>query len=587
MIVELNQMQARTTFERLGGRWAISWQGCAINAVLASSIFLAEGLSTPGSPGVIPWLLLVALSLTVPLAVMIAFDQTLFRNRRTVPVNPVIVVLVNGLLGGLFNVCIWIGASQWNIPTSSASISSVAIVVILSMWWGSALSIFLDYREESRTERGYLIESAVQVELASLQQEEILLGIQAELDQEVAAELQPLREELARHVAAMQLEPRILETRQLPDTASVTMYELAESIRTTSEQSLRPLSRRMWNRGSKQYERTPWWNLPLNVIRYQPFRPWTLMGVHAVLTVAGLVRLFGTTRGLVLLAVELLAIYVITTLFNNLFRRFPAHHVSLFILGTLVLQISIPLRAAVREEWAPGSGSIGWQITQLFTGVFVIMVTSGIGAWISETDHIRANFRAVLDAESITSIARTRQVADIARASSRVLHGSVQTRLVACAMAIDRAVNSSNSPDLNIALREAASILESPMATQPESTSLTEEVNRKVSMWQGVCSIDVSLDAHLDTYSGPISPVALIVEEGVANSVRRGDATWVGVSLTLNTNGSIYIQIDDDGTGPGGGALGIGSAVIDQATQGQWALSPTDRGARLTATIPR
>ena len=154
-------------------------------------------------------------------------------------------------------------------------------------------------------------------------------------------------------------------------------------------------------------------------------------------------------------------------------------------------------------------------------------------------------------------------------------------------MAIDRAVNSANSPDLNLALREAVSILESPLVTQPESTSLTEEVNRKVGMWRGVCSIDIDLDAHLDTYSGPISPVALIVEEGVANSVRRGDATWVGVSLKLNTNGSIYIQIDDDGTGPGGGALGIGSAVIDQVTQGKWMLSPTERGARLTATVPR
>ena len=569
----------RTTAERLGGKWAISWRACAINAVLASVIFLAEGLSESQSPGLVPWLILVLAALIPPLLVMVIIDRTVFANRRTVPVSPVLVLLFNGLLGGLFNAGVWLGSSVAGIPTSSASASSVITVVVISMWWGSALTFFFDYQEESRSQRDALIDAAVKVEIAKMQQEHILTDMQGQLAREVDEELLPLRSEISHLASGIDgLDDR-------PEVSPASWSVLAEQMRSTAQESVRPLSRELWQRTSQDYPRTPWWSLLISIPRDQSFRPVLLVGVHITLTMWGVLQLFGLARGLGLLVAESLTILVIGVGFNRLMQKYSNHHIALFMVGIFALQLFIPVRAAIRESWSPGSATLGWQITQVLVGVVLIFVTSGIRGWVDESGQLRDDFRTQTDAATIAAVARSRQMAELARDAARVIHGSVQTRLVACAMAIDQATQAHDTDRLNAALREAIDVLAAPLISQPGTYSLEEEVLRKADPWQGICRVEVNIGASAHSWPGKVASVGLIVEEGLANAVRRGDATWALITLATLADQDLRVSVEDDGHGPRGGPPGIGSAIIEQASNGRWQLVATPNGSLLTAIV--
>ena len=50
------------------------------------------------------------------------------------------------------------------------------------------------------------------------------------------------------------------------------------------------------------------------------------------------------------------------------------------------------------------------------------------------------------------------------------------------------------------------------------------------------------------------------------------------VDVTTAADGGTVLVVTDDGSGPGGGAPGLGSAIIAQATRGRWTLVAGDEG---------
>ncbi|MCX6432444.1 MAG: hypothetical protein NTX29_06525 [Actinobacteria bacterium] len=45
-------------------------------------------------------------------------------------------------------------------------------------------------------------------------------------------------------------------------------------------------------------------------------------------------------------------------------------------------------------------------------------------------------------------------------------------------------------------------------------------------------------------------------------------------------------MVDDGGRGSGGGVPGIGTAFLQQASAGQWSLTPLSQGSRLEVLVP-
>ena len=121
-------------------------------------------------------------------------------------------------------------------------------------------------------------------------------------------------------------------------------------------------------------------------------------------------------------------------------------------------------------------------------------------------------------------------------------------------------------------------------------TTIAEEVQRKVGLWQGLCSIGVDLDPQVAVMSGRRArDVGRVVEEGLSNAIRHGGAKEISVRVAEGQEGSapggdVVVVIEDNGSGPGNGKPGLGSSLLDSVS-GTWELEATGSGARLSVVM--
>ena len=219
-------------------------------------------------------------------------------------------------------------------------------------------------------------------------------------------------------------------------------------------------------------------------------------------------------------------------------------------------------------------------------GIFIILVTSGFGSWrITRRDMLRT-FEQEISDEEVAALARSRAIADAAREAGAVLHGAVQTKLVATAMAIDHGVAAGDMVAVNQALMQARAILEQPLATDTGAaqSTLGEGVERKASLWRGLADVTVSIDPAIAALTGPVaSRAGDIVEEGIANAIHHGGARTISVYAAPDGE-DLRMRIVDDGSGPAGGTPGLGSRMLTEQTA-QWSLAATAEGTVLTARL--
>lgn len=572
----------RTARQRIGGRWALAWQTYLITGALGLVAVLAgEAQSTGQSLPVGSWLILgLAGSLAIGLLLLV-FNATIFRHRRTAPLPIWVVVAADGFLGLVFSLVVGIGAALLDVPTSVGLLERCILNMLYTMWWGPTLSYFMDLREQWITERTTLIAESVQVEAASAQQAVFMDRLQREIDDELESELGPAR------VRLESLRREFDHSGPGGDVRAAPAWgEAAQVLRGAVDDAVRPLSRRLWHQELSPYPRQRWWSLLANIVRYQPFRPFALAVIDILGTFSASIRTFGAARGLTLLLGGLACSMLVMFAANALMRRFPARHSAIFIGGLVALQSVVLLRAEVRELWVPGSAPASWMITQVIAGLLVVLATSGFGAWWDSRTQVRANLREELHEEQVRSMARSAQVALLARETSQVLHGAVQTRLMSCAMVIEQASASGDSQRLTAALNEAITILDQPLPSAPTSQSIEREVDRKLALWEGLCTFEVGISsAALAAQTTSSVTIARVVEEGISNAIRHGRAAAITISISRHDDATVRIVITDNGLGPQGGGAGLGSAYLLQASADRWTLRASEPGSQLEVLV--
>jgi signal transduction histidine kinase len=141
---------------------------------------------------------------------------------------------------------------------------------------------------------------------------------------------------------------------------------------------------------------------------------------------------------------------------------------------------------------------------------------------------------------------------------SLVVHGTVQASLTA-------ALTRLNAPDadkktLDFAkkdLERAIAALTNPPTTDLKISSAIKEL---VATWQGVCEIDIQIEAAPKKIIGADSRLSMcvneILKEAVSNAVRHGDARRVGVEVKLLDGRPPMIDRRH----------GLGSSLLDELT---------------------
>lgn len=573
-------LEPRTLRQRIGGTWSVAWPSFIITAGLALFALLVSETGTSETAALAGWALSWLCGTAVLAVIVLLLRHTIFRNRVTHPLPVAVVVTKDIVVSIAYTAVLVTVAGQLGLDMGVGLTERFVGNAFYAVWWSPALAYFLDYRQQVRDTRDRLITVGATLEDLDRQQDEILAHIRDDLLLEVDAELEPVRERLEHVVAA---------TRSADSSESTVSREEWQSVshllRETAEDSVRPLSHRLWNRAAPRLDAPPWWSLPINIVRHQPFRPVLFVLIDVLGTLAADIYQYGGIRGTVLVIAGLCWSIPGMLVANALLRRYPRHHAAIFLTGLILLQGAVVIRASLRDFWIPGTGSVTWIVSQAMAGAVVILVTSGFGAWRNREAAQLDNLRVLVEEEGEVARERSGQIAILARDTAQYLHGSLQTRLIGCSLAMEQASETGDVDSLHRALAEALTALDTSTPPPVAVGSLRDEVERKVHLWDGFCDFDVRLDESLADSTENAVVVGRVVEESVANAIRHGQASHVEVDVTCDADGRVQVSIIDNGIGAQGGVKGMGSAYLSMVSDGNWTIEAIEEGTRVLVPI--
>ena len=577
------QSHRRTIAQRIGGPWSLSVQTFLLNGLLSLLVLVStQDIKSSDTSIIAKWLLVWFLSVTTVGTYLFLAGISVLRKRRTETVRVPVVISVNLFIGVVYTATSHLVQNYLGLTGKVDLVSGMITNVVLVLWWSISLSIFMDIASESKKIRSELIEAAIQIRITEMQESDIAFLLRQEISQEVSLQLKESKMSLDAKIKNLEN-----ETSNLDDIDTKKWQGIAELLETIARDSIRPLSKNLWKKDEVVYPKVTWRAIFKNMLREQPFRPLVIAVIDLVGAGPTAVQLFGLNRVVPLIVAVTILILGVGYFFNFLMIRYSYWHTHLFIAGLFAFEITVvPLRVHFREEWIPGSASLQWVFWQVILGVIVIIMASGFSAFRSVDVQTKALFSHEVNEESTAAIARALELAKLAQESSRILHGAIQSRLVSCAMVIEKAAKSGDRKEFTAALQEAYEVLSTPLPTQIISDSIAAEIDRKVALWRGLCEFKTEVTVEENAITAQLSTVlGRIVEEAISNSIRHGKATAISIRVFSENENSVGVRVVDNGVGFTKIQPGIGTALLEQVTNGNWSITPDSDGTKLTAIV--
>jgi two-component sensor histidine kinase len=176
--------------------------------------------------------------------------------------------------------------------------------------------------------------------------------------------------------------------------------------------------------------------------------------------------------------------------------------------------------------------------------------------------------------EQLETMFLKREEDRLSRELAKYLHGTIQSRLMASAMALEKAGRKGDKKALEKELAEAYKSLRVPSAEYFNAPAVTfrEEINKVVTKWSDLMKVKVKISVAIkDLPAHKSQEIGNVVNEGLSNSFRHGNAGAVNVSITGN-NDEILVEISDDGTGLLPGKPGLGTDWFKAIAGNSWIL---------------
>lgn len=544
--------------QRLGGRWLVSWQLYALGTPLSFLLYSWSGWAAapPGTPlrELLAWVGLVAAACVAVGAWMWLASVTFLRHRATRPVALPWAWMFLASVGAIFASILIVGAPLVGAPAVPDPVWSLITTTVVSAWWGTTVDLVLDSRDRVLALRSELIEAAVQQELAAIHERDVLGRLRDAIEAQVDIELAPARQRLEAAVGDAAVSARAGQ-----------WARVAEQLRSTAQTSVRSLSSTLWSATEEAYPRPRLVPTLLGIMRTQPLRPWPVAALYVITASAEQVSRLGAAGGIGLTSLGAALIVILLTLANAAIRRRPRHHRRIFVAALVTLQVGGLAGLAIESSRADAPYPWFSALMYVVTTAVVVLGTSAFGAVQRANVDVLAAFALEVDAERVSAMARGRELARIAREASRILHGQVQTRLVACAAAIDRASALGDDQRLALALDEARRVLDAPLVDGVVPSTIGAALARQRDRWAGICVVTLRIDQALVDINGRCAAeVNLVVEEAIGNAFRHGQAEVIDVAVGCE-GAAVSVTVEDDGDGVVGFvAPGTGLALIEQ-----------------------
>ena len=179
-----------------------------------------------------------------------------------------------------------------------------------------------------------------------------------------------------------------------------------------------------------------------------------------------------------------------------------------------------------------------------------------------------------LSKEQLEAMLLKREEDRLSRELAKYLHGTIQSRLMASAMALEKAGRKGDKRALEKELAQAYESLRVPSASYfaaPEDT-FKAEINKVISKWKDLLNIKVKIDKTIgDLEPSKSQEIGNAINEGISNSFRHGHASNLKLNVEKVRSG-IRVEMVDDGDGPMGGKGGLGTEWFNAISGRSWSL---------------
>jgi signal transduction histidine kinase len=564
----------------IGGKWAISWRNSFYSLPLLILIVpLLEGAFTSWW-AFWRWTLVSIISL-IPLAIIyLIADITVFKDRARKPVPGYYLFILGFILGAARGASVAFLANQFNILTIENS-SFQFTLILRAINTGLVALVALPIVS--------LISASIEIygfDRNALIAERMLFESQKSESQAV---IKSLRSAMTRRVDDNLLQV-IQNSQEYLDEKGRSLeanWELmAIKLRKAALDTIRPFSHSMHRRGvEKNYAVTTKELLKYvaNSIRIEI--PWVI--AIYIISVFKYIFINSTlANGFMNLLLRIVTIYVSMIFFAELKKRgniksLWGYFTALSIFGVIFGWITHILDDIFNLRHDTQLSHVVDSVWLCLCILVIGLVSAFMYGQRAESEFLERQ----ISKEQLETMFLKREEDRLSRELAKYLHGTIQSRLMASAMALEKAGRKGDKKALERELAEAYKSLRVPSAEYFSAPSATfrEEINKVVSKWSDLMKVKVKISVAIkDLPIHKSQEIGNVVNEGLSNSFRHGNAGAVSISIT-GTNDEIFIEISDDGTGLVPGKPGLGTDWFKAIAGNSWILkSNKDRpGATL------
>lgn len=359
------------------------------------------------------------------------------------------------------------------------------------------------------------------------------------------------------------------------------MKKVAEELHLHIESALKPISKRLWLTSTYKYPQLKFWRLILDAmtqVRYPTYL------VAFTLFLSGVILLapeFGWEASLttnIFGFIFFLALELSRQRIVRIFARF-AKGINLFFVISVGVWTGVLSTIALRIYDGTGSYALAFYLSP-YTSALVI-TASAITLALSDRKLILENL-----SNEVHGISQTSLLPFQSSQAASYIHNSLQSELTALAHEFEKVAakpesgrNEALMEKLDALIRRSisedfANFLESP----------AKRLDRVLDSWNQIIELKADIDQNLFANSARGNLFVQLVEESLANSVRKGKATQVTISAALTAN-QLQVVISDNGTFDQSSTPGMGSAWIERHSVGDWNFEVTSSGTTLKVEL--
>lgn len=557
--------RATTWRSRIGGRWAVSWQGYLLLAPFAIPLSMLVVPAFFESGTLVVGLLVSTGAYLVAGGVLALASITVLGDRARRPV-PAWWIFVIGGVAWLLRSAVFAAYLAWaRLPEDTPLRLRLVVGFLLGALLVPGVAWLLATLDEFRSERQRLLGELVSRELQAEESAAYLDLVRREL-------LAPIEAQV--HAAATRL-PR---TDGPPDPAVALaarseLDSLQEALRHTSRELAPALHEKARDRS----------RLPVRAVvdatARRPFSLWPIpfFSVIAVLYVSRFTPLGPTVVAVASAGLWSIAVVVVA---NHLCGRTARPSIPLYA-GCVGLMLASGIAAAVVMHLTGEAdhASVKLMVT-LAVPLTMLMVAGGVAHGVNVAkDAVLTDLHTSISAAEVRRRTLESEESRIRRDIATHLHGTVAANVTAASMRLRQAMDDGDADAAMHALTEARGLLEANLATSSlvDDSDLDRLLDALVDSWRGLVTILVEVEEH-----GPLPPVLVrtivdVVTEAVNNAVRHGDAENIDVVLAVDDR-TIEVEVRADGHRLEAAGRGLGSDLFDRAAPGAWSLTAGPAG---------